>query len=110
MTKLNVAICQAAPVPLDFAGGIEKAVRLAREAVEGSTPDVILLDNNLPDGQGANFALELSEDPRFAHIPVVMVSDWPTPFMYHKAEMAGVRHVVSKADFGARYIHSALSA
>ena len=33
--KLTVAICQAAPVPLDFAGGIEKATRLAREAVEG---------------------------------------------------------------------------
>ena len=36
MTKLNVAICQAAPIPLDFDGGIEKAVRLAREAVEGT--------------------------------------------------------------------------
>ena len=32
---LPVAIVQAAPVPLDFAGGIEKAVRLAREAIEG---------------------------------------------------------------------------
>ncbi len=35
MTKLNVAICQAAPVPLDIGAGIEKAVRLAREAIEG---------------------------------------------------------------------------
>lgn len=35
MTKLNVAICQAAPVPLDFAGGIEKALRLSKEAIEG---------------------------------------------------------------------------
>ncbi|WP_017665378.1 carbon-nitrogen hydrolase family protein [Porphyrobacter sp. AAP82] len=34
MTKLNVAVVQAAPVPLDFQGGIDKAVRLAREAVE----------------------------------------------------------------------------
>lgn len=34
MTRLKVAICQAAPVPLDIAGGIEKAVRLAREAIE----------------------------------------------------------------------------
>ncbi|MEL6239325.1 MAG: nitrilase-related carbon-nitrogen hydrolase, partial [Pseudomonadota bacterium] len=32
---LNVAICQAAPIPLDFDGGIEKAIRLAREAIEG---------------------------------------------------------------------------
>ncbi len=34
MTKLCVAVIQAAPVPLDFSAGIEKAVRLAREAVE----------------------------------------------------------------------------
>ena len=35
MTKLNVAVVQAAPVPLDFQAGIEKAVRLAREAIDG---------------------------------------------------------------------------
>ena len=35
MTKLPVALVQAAPVALDFQGGIDKAVRLAREAVEG---------------------------------------------------------------------------
>ncbi len=35
MTHLNVAICQAAPVPLAVGDGIAKAVRLAREAVEG---------------------------------------------------------------------------
>ena len=34
MTKLPVAVVQAAPVPLDFQGGIDKAVRLAREAVD----------------------------------------------------------------------------
>ena len=34
MTKLDVAVVQAAPVPLDFQAGIDKAVRLARAAVE----------------------------------------------------------------------------
>lgn len=34
MTKLNVAICQAAPIPLAIGDGIEKAVRLAREAID----------------------------------------------------------------------------
>lgn len=34
MTKLPVAVVQAAPVPLDFQGGIDKAVALARAAVE----------------------------------------------------------------------------
>ena len=34
MTKLSVAIVQAAPIPLDFQAGIDKALRLAREAVD----------------------------------------------------------------------------
>ncbi|MEE4199092.1 carbon-nitrogen hydrolase family protein [Erythrobacter sp.] len=33
MTMLDVAICQAAPIPLDIDGGIEKATRLGREAI-----------------------------------------------------------------------------
>lgn len=82
----------------------------ARTIVETSPVSLILLDNDMPDGQGANFAVELSTMPHLAHIPVIMVSDWPSPFMFHKAEMAGVLHVVNKADFGARYIHSALAA
>ncbi|WP_298304528.1 carbon-nitrogen hydrolase family protein [uncultured Erythrobacter sp.] len=35
MTQLPVAICQAAPIPLDFNGGIEKATHLSREAIGG---------------------------------------------------------------------------
>jgi nitrilase len=35
MTKLTVAVVQAAPIPLDFQGGIDKALRLAREAIDG---------------------------------------------------------------------------
>lgn len=35
MTRLTVAICQAAPVPLAIGEGIGKAVRLAREAIAG---------------------------------------------------------------------------
>jgi predicted amidohydrolase len=33
MTTICVAVVQAAPIPLDFGAGIEKAVRLAREAI-----------------------------------------------------------------------------
>lgn len=34
MTKLSVAVVQAAPIPLDFSAGIQKALRLARAAVD----------------------------------------------------------------------------
>jgi predicted amidohydrolase len=34
MTTLSVAVVQAAPIPLDFQAGIDKALRLAREAID----------------------------------------------------------------------------
>ena len=81
----------------------------AQTVVDTITVALILLDNNLPDGKGANFALTLSENPETGHIPVIMVSDWPSPFMFHKAEQAHVAHILTKADFGARHIHDVLS-
>lgn len=87
---------------------VAKDLAQAREVLDDQHVTLILLDNNLPDGDGGSFALELSKDPKKSMIPVVIVSDWPSPFMFHKAEQAGVRHVVSKSDFGARFVHSAL--
>jgi CheY-like chemotaxis protein len=68
-----------------------------------------LLDNNLPDGLGANFALELAEDPKLAQIPVILVSDWPSPFMWEKAQSAGLAYVLSKTEFDSRYVHAVMS-
>lgn len=71
----------------------------ARAFLSTSRVDLILLDNGLPDGLGVDFALELKEQPNLANIPVVMVSDWPTPFMYDKALIARVRQVLRKDEF-----------
>ena len=88
---------------------IEVATTLqeARVLLRRIKTSLILLDNNLPDGKGANFAVELAADPRLTHVPVIIVSDWPSPFMFDKAQSAGVTYVVNKSDFGARYIHAA---
>ncbi|WP_300056997.1 response regulator [uncultured Roseobacter sp.] len=88
---------------------VAATIEEAREHMARYQTSFILLDNHLPDGTGANFALELSANPDFSTIPIVMVSDWPTPFMFDKAQSAGVIHVVNKSDFGARYIHAALN-
>lgn len=80
----------------------------ARKALDAGEVNLILLDNNLPDGIGANFALELAANPKTATIPVIMVSDWPTPFMWEKAASAGVLYVVNKSEFGVRYVEQAL--
>jgi len=88
---------------------VASTLQSARMALLAGDVTLILLDNNLPDGIGANFALELAADPGYATIPVILVSDWPTPFMWEKATSAGVLYVVNKAEFGVRYVEDALA-
>lgn len=80
----------------------------AREALDKRDFSLILLDNNLPDGLGADFVQELAMTKRLSNIPVIMVSDWPSPFMWEKAASAGVHYVLNKKEFDAHYILSAL--
>ncbi len=87
---------------------VAATLQSARSALAAGKISLILLDNNLPDGIGAEFAIELAADPQLANIPVIMVSDWPTPFMWEKAASAGVLYVVNKAEFGVRYVDQAL--
>lgn len=94
------------PMLVEFASTLKSA----RRALAENTISLILLDNNLPDGVGADFALELSDDPRLSNIPVIMVSDWPSPFMWEKAATAGVAYVLSKTEFDGRYIHAVMKA
>ncbi len=88
---------------------VATTLKSARLALARGRISLILLDNNLPDGFGANFALELAQDAAHADIPVIMVSDWPSPFMWEKAASAGVLFVVNKSEFGAGYVKSALA-
>ena len=89
-------------------GEFAPSIDAARKALSAGDKALILLDNNLPDGLGANFALELACDDRHAQTPVIMVSDWPSPGMWEKAASAGVLYVVNKSDFDARYIDAVL--
>jgi len=80
----------------------------ARAALAAESFSLVLLDNNLPDGTGINYAVDLSRDPKLNHIPIIMVSDWPTPFMWDKAAQAGVLSVIKKSDFTVPFFRSAL--
>lgn len=88
---------------------VASTINEARDKLKRHKMSLILLDNNLPDGKGANFAIEIAETGRHNHIPMIIVSDWPSPFMFDKAQSAGVSQVVNKADFGARHIHAAFA-
>lgn len=87
---------------------VAATLQSARKSLASGKISLILLDNNMPDGLGAEFALELASDPQLSSIPVIMVSDWPTPFMWEKAASAGVLYVVKKAEFGVRYVDQAM--
>lgn len=78
---------------LDFAGTLDRA----RAALETGRFSVILCDNNLPDGSGAEFAQELASDPDYRDTAIILVSGWPSPFMWAKARAAGVQ-IIDKND------------
>lgn len=87
-------------LPIVFAHSLSEA----RAALTDKSVSIIFLDNALPDGRGVDFVSELSDDRRLRRLPVVIVSDWPTPFMYAKAQAANVCGVWSKSDFRASRI------
>ena len=94
--------------PYEMKAHVANTLRAARRALESGRPGLILLDNNLPDGLGAEFAQEIARDPALSGVPLIIVSDWPSPFMWEKAASAGVAYVLSKAEFDGRYVHAAL--
>ncbi len=48
--------------------------RQAMEQMDSGAPDVVLLDAMLPEVHGFDICRRIKRDPRFAHVPVVMVS------------------------------------
>lgn len=80
-------------IEVTFASTLDAARRiLARHRFS-----MILCDNNLPDGNGADFAQNLSNDPQYFDTPIVIVSGWPSPFMWAKAKAAGLP-IIDKND------------
>ena len=84
-----------------LSGAVEFAQSLAeaRALLADRRYGLIVLDNTLPDGKGADFVVELGRTKRMASVPVVIVSDWPSPFMYAKARSANVLDVLTKCQF-----------
>lgn len=58
-------------------------------ALEGFTPDLILLDIRLPDGDGFDVLQKLRLDERFSGVPVVMLSAHSNPEAMAEATSKG---------------------
>lgn len=88
-------------VEIHFADTLSKG----RAALAAQDYAMILLDNTLPDGRGIDLGCQLAEDPRYRDVPIIMVSGWPSPFMWAKAAGSGLK-VIEKDEPS----YSALSA
>jgi putative two-component system response regulator len=77
---------------VEEAGSAEQA----EEFLERSTPDLILLDMQLPGKSGQKFLEEIRANPRFRLTPVVMITGAATPARKVKAIEAGVTDFLAK--------------
>lgn len=79
---------------------VAESLRTARSALMRHATRFVLLDNSLPDGLGVDFAQEMADAKPFRDIPKILVTDWPSPFMFEKARRAGVLSTIDKGSFG----------
>lgn len=89
----RAAQCARIDVEFKFAHTLDEA----RDALTANMFAIILCDNNLPDGNGADFILELAQAPEYHGTTIVIVSGWPSPFMWAKARAAGIQ-IIDKND------------
>ena len=85
-----------------------RTLAAARATIKRDHYDLILLNNLLPDGLGVDFAAELRKNPEIPFIPIIMISDFASPFMYDKAMAAKVSIVVDKDKFQPKHVQDAL--
>jgi CheY-like chemotaxis protein len=64
-------------------------------AVE-TLPDVLLTDYVMPDVDGVTIARRLKQNPRTAHIRILMVTGYATADLDHRAAEAGIERVLLK--------------
>ncbi|MGR3369805.1 MAG: response regulator [Sagittula sp.] len=78
---------------------VARDLKEARQRLKDGQISIVFLDNALPDGMGVDLVQEMANDKALKGVPVVIVSDFPSPFMYAKAKAANVCEVWAKRDF-----------
>lgn len=87
---------------------IAPTLRTARHTLRLKRFDLILLSNLLPDGLGVDFAKEIRANPDIPFVPIVLLNDFASPFMYDKATEAKVSIVLDKDDLQPKHVQDAL--
>ena len=69
----------------------EGFARLAQGAV-----DMVLTDQFLPDESGIDLCQRIRAQPRYARLPVVLITNWPDPVNFLRALAAGIDGYLTK--------------
>ena len=62
---------------VQVANGFDALVTLVNAADDGTSPDVVVLDLEMPVMDGRAFLAEIDGDPRLRHLPVVLLTASP---------------------------------
>lgn len=91
-SALLEAILGRAGYRLAVAGDLAEA----RTMLAGMTPDLVLLDRHLPDGDGLDLIATIRDDERLGHVPILLVSASVLPRDQRAALEAGCDGFLAK--------------
>jgi CheY-like chemotaxis protein len=92
----NAALLQAILGRAGYRLHIATGVTEAREFLEDETPDLVLLDRHLPDGDGLDLIPEIRGSDRLGGVPILLVSASVLPRDVQVAMDAGADGFLAK--------------
>ncbi len=78
------------------AKNVKEAEKALFESDKKETPDLILLDSNLPGTSGLELLGKLKQDNNTRHIPVIMISSSENPALIKEAYQLGANSCLEK--------------
>jgi two-component system, chemotaxis family, chemotaxis protein CheY len=86
VSNMDVLSCSSGQQAIDYLGSLEEL------------PDAVWLDYYLKDMNGLEFMQKLKENPKWEHIPVLVVSNSASPDKVHTMLGLGARKYILKAE------------
>lgn len=85
----NIALMRAVLAPLGHEVAPVVNLEEARTWLDARSPDLVLLDRHLPDGDGLDLARQIRAESRTRTVPILLVSASVLPADREAAEQAG---------------------
>ena len=81
---------------LGFETLVAHDLAVGRQLVHDRSPQLIILDIRLPDGNGLELCRQLGDDPRTLQTPVIILSGMESSDIVRRARTAGCRYFLRK--------------